>query len=156
MASPPEIRAAIVARLSAVPNVGRVHAFERFATTEAAFRALYTEGQNAGARLLGWHVRRLARRQTRDNGLRVVETTWSITGMMALNDAAQSELFFDALVEAVCDAFDASPLSPGVLAQDASGQRFGAQVETLEPVMFCGVLCHRAGLSLSTLHRVAR
>lgn len=156
MASPAEIRAAIVARLAAVPDAGRVHAFERFAATEAAFRALYTEGAVSPARLLGWHVRRVARRQTRDNGLRVLETTWAITGMMALADAAQSELVFDTLVEAVCDALDASPLLPGVLAQDAAGQRFGAQIETMEPVMFCGVLCHRAALSLTTVHRVAR
>ena len=146
------IRSAIVAALQAVPDLGVVHAYERFASHEKAFRDLYVQG----GKLLGWHVRRVATRETGSAvGLNQSVTQWRIGGLMALDDAGASELAMEHLVEAIRDRFRADEtlggvvLSTGDLAQGESGP-VGIQVEESGSAMFCGVLCHAVRLGLVT------
>lgn len=148
------IRAAIVAKLAAVPDIGRVHNYERFAAHEKQFRELYA---TAEGRILGWHVRRVATREVSGAvGISMQVVTWRLTGVMALADAGASELAFDDRVEAVRDAFRADETLGGVVADicdltAGEGEKeHGIQVERSEPVMFAGVLCHRVQLALTT------
>lgn len=144
-------RAAIVATMQAVPDVGVVHDRERYAATHAALRALYVVDTAAGEQLRGWHVRRLAFRVERNGAnRRRVFTTWRIRGFMALQDAAESELVFDALVDAVRAALDTDSSLGGAVMSTLHDGEPGPQLDSSGPVMFAGVLCHSADLRLIT------
>jgi hypothetical protein len=145
-------RAAIVAALRAVPGIGAVHDHEPYANQNTTLRALYVVQTDDGEQLRGWYVRRVSFRVLRNGGgLPRVFTTWQIRGFMALAEEAGSELAFDALVDAVRGAFDADPsMSGAVLSTLSADGEVGAQLSASGPVMFAGVLCHAADLTLTT------
>ena len=145
-------RAAIVAALRAVPGIGAVHDHEPYANQNTTLRALYVVQTDDGEQLRGWYVRRVSFRVVRNGcGLPRVFTTWQIRGFMALAEEAGSELAFDALVDAVRGAFDADPSMGGaVLSTLSADGEVGAQLSASGPVMFAGVLCHAADLTLTT------
>jgi hypothetical protein len=153
MATLAQIRAAIKATLQGVAGVGQVHEYERYATREKEMRELFLDA--GSGRLLGWVF---YRERTSEQELDIGEVrrlhTWRLYGFMGLDDASQTGLLFDDLVELVAGAFRADPTLGGlVLATKDLNQSRGAmglQVERIEPVMFGGVLCHRATLSLLT------
>jgi len=141
------IRAAIVAKLQGVPGIGLVHDYERFAKSNSDFQTLYT---TAGA-LLGWHVRRV-RTVERERGIGTYTTDhlWRIAGFMALVDGAASEKAFDDLVEAIRTAFRADDELGGVVGTCIHEEFAGIRLDDSGPVMFAGVLCHGARMSLLT------
>jgi len=149
------LRAAIVQTLNGVPQIGRVHDRERFASDEAALRALYLHTLPGGAQQLrGWWLRRDA---TEERSLNVDRTlsvdTWTLHGRMAVDDTAASELAFDALIEAVRDAVRADPTFGGACATSPIKDEKatdGMQVGGTGAVSFCGVQCHGASLQLRT------
>ena len=145
-------RAAIVAALRAVPGIGAVHDHEPYANQNTTLRALYVVQTDDGEQLRGWYVRRVSFRVVRNGGgLPRVFTTWQIRGFMALSEEAGSELAFDALVDAVRGAFDADPSMGGaVLSTLSADGEVGVQLSASGPVMFAGVLCHAADLTLTT------
>lgn len=142
------IRAAIIAKLQAVAGIGQVYAFERYAKDDAAFRALYATGD----RLLGWHVRRVARREDADNN--EVMTDWEIRGFMGMEDASETELLFDSLIDGIHDAWRADPTLGRVLLFPKDTASVVPDLADAGPVMFAGVLCHSARLKLTTRHVV--
>lgn len=144
-------RAALVALFAAVPDVGAVHDHEPYARTEVAFRELYAWPVGDGTtQLRGWFLRRTA---TRERELGVGRTlnvhTWQLRGFMALDSAAGSEPAFDELIEAMRQAYRANPTLSGVAALSPA-EGAGIDVTDSRPVMFCGVLCHSALLTLTT------
>ncbi len=106
------VRAAIVAKLNAVPGIGRVHSYERFAATNAKFVELYATGD----KILGWHARRVAA-ETKPVSFDVHEdaTSWEIRGYASLADANESEIAMDTLVESIRAAFLADDTLGGAL-----------------------------------------
>lgn len=141
------IRAAIVAKLTAIADIGVVHDYERFAKGEKDFRDLY----QVGDRILGWHVRRVRTAEKSPVlGRWYTSHDWEIRGFMGLDDAGQSEIVFDALVEAIREAFrlDGSLGIDGLFTVDPDSA--GIQLADSGPVMFGGVLCHSARLTLRT------
>lgn len=142
------IRNAIVARLASVPGIGAVYQYERFAADDKKFRALYAQG----ATLLGWHVRRVGRREFCD--MNIVETDWEIRGFSALSDGDESELAFDALLDAIFDAWRADPTLNGAVFYPRDDEAMVPTLADSGPVMFAGVLCHSARLRISTRHRL--
>ena len=153
-------RAALLALLRAVPAIGVVHACERYASSEQGFKQayLYTHADpaadafGADPHIRGWYVRRVSFRVVRNGGgLPRVFTTWQIRGFMALAEEAGSELAFDALVDAVRAAFDVDPTIGGAVMSTLSADgEVGAQLSASGPVMFAGVLCHAADMTLTT------
>lgn len=144
-------RAAIVAALEAIPDIGAVHDRERYANQHGSLRALYVVQTDTGEQLRGWYVRRLAFRVERNgNAGRRVFTTWQIRGFMALQDEAASELAFDDLIDSVRRAFEADPTLGGAVQSTLYEREIGAQLSASGPVMFAGVLCHAADLTLTT------
>lgn len=144
------LRDAIVARMQTVPAIGMVQPYERYAHAQDTLKALYVA---PGTQLLcGWFVRRLTISETAAQGRgRIEEITWRIQGVMALNDADQSELAFDQLVEQLRDAFRTDTSLGGlVLARTPEGEPAGLQLLDAGAVMFAGVLCHGARLALRT------
>lgn len=149
----PGARAAIVAVLQSVPEIGRVHAWERYAARHDGLRALYVHTTPAGEQLRGWFVRRLANRRARNGAGRVrVTTTWQIRGLMAVQDETQSELVFDGLIDAVGAAVEVDLTLGGAVESTLFEREVGAQLTASGPVMFAGVLCHMADITLTTEH----
>lgn len=145
-------RAAIVATLQAVPDIGIVHDRERYAANLADLKQLYFSAPHNQVR--GWFVRRMSVRETgvmRPVWLDV--ETWRIQGFVAWDDVAGGELVLEELVEAARDQFRLDSTLGGVVAATGllgRGNERGLQLEDFGPVMFCGVLCHGARLSLTT------
>jgi len=143
------IRAAIVAKLKTIPGIRPVHSYERFAQGAKEFRELYADGN----RILGWHVRRVASREIYvgiDDGLLQTDHEWIIRGFHGLDDAAASEITFDALIELIRYAFRADDDLGGVVHTCSTDEAAGIQVLDSGPVMFAGVLCHATTLTLVT------
>lgn len=144
-------RAAIVAQLNAIPDIGRVHDRERYVADMVGLKALYVADIGGQQQLRGWYVRRVATPQT-SRALGRYERTyaWHIRGFMALSDAEASELAFDALIEAICARFRADETLGGAVASTVIEGEAGIQVKESGPVLFAGVLCHAATLTLAT------
>lgn len=141
-----DLRAVIVAQLQAIADIGQVYAFERYAKDDAAFREVYASGE----RVLGWHVRRVARKESPP--FNEVLTTWEIRGFMALQDGEASELFFDDLIDRIGDAWRVAPTLGGAVLYPKDGAEAVPELVDAGPAMFAGVLCHGARLRLVTRH----
>lgn len=154
------VRAAIVATLStAAPDLGRAHPYQRYSKTSADLLKLYgwTDPATGSTVLRGWFVSLVAERYSQIRvGRRVVTTDWRLVGLMGFDDAAASELLIAALARTVVDAFRADPTLGGTVNRQSDGGDFdapaGCQIVSIEPVMFAGVLAHRATLALTTQH----
>lgn len=152
MADP--IRDAIVATLAAIPDIGKVHSYQRYSARTKDLVDIYAyNGQ-----LRGWFLRRFSVIDKDVSlGARQETTNWYIRGYMALDDAAQSELVFDGLLDAIRAAFRAEWL-PGNLGSTVIHRIYNEQVDIsvdeTGPVMFAGVLCHSARCSLKVWNHV--
>ncbi|MBR0346980.1 MAG: hypothetical protein IJI03_17160 [Rudaea sp.] len=154
-----EIREAIVARMSAIPDIGVVQKFERYAKDEATLKKFYYSPAHGNLR--GWYVRRLATSESGNRQASSVEVcTWRIRGYMSLSDAAETELVFDDLIEGVRDAFVPDESLGGLVDQCSDPTNIdgvsGIQLIDAGPVMFGGVLCHSARLELLTVRFLDR
>lgn len=153
MATVAQIREAIRAKLAAVSGIGTVHDYERYAEREADFKTLY---RDAGIeRINGWNLYRVSTRES-DLNLGQVRRlhTWRLTGYRSLDDADATGKSFDDLVEDIAAAFRTDRTLGGLVEDikdlDQEYGESGIQVESIEPVVFAGVLCHRARLALVT------
>ena len=146
-----DIRAAIVAKLEGVANIGAVNDYERYAKKLSKFKSFYV----TSGKVHGWHFRRISKRVI-SPALGEVKVTnrWRITGYMSLEDKLSSEKTFDDLVEAVMAAFLADETLGGVVGAtvDDDDGTAALQLDDSGPVMFAGVLCHSARLTLKTIH----
>lgn len=143
---------AVANTLAAVPGIGRVHAYERFATTIATLRQFYYSEPHAQVR--GWFVRR-----TRVYATNVVKPRWTevesfqLRGFMAWDDNRQSDLEMNALIDSILLAFRNAPTLGGAVTKQgalSAGADQGVRLDDYGPVMLAGVLCHGARLSLTT------
>ncbi len=143
------VRTAIANVLGGIPDIGRVHVYERYASKASALKALYVwQGQ-----LRGWHVRRVRQRRSSTTlGRYVVTTRWQIRGFLALADESQTEQTMDELVDAITAAFDADEELGGTVDTTVVDNESGIQLEDSGPYMFAGVLCHGVRLGLNTRH----
>lgn len=148
-----QIRDACVAKIAAIADIGKVHSYERYAAQQADMKSLYVATISGRDQLRGWFVRRTGTNETSDAlGRYVVTHTWQIRGYMALEDGAASEKAFDALIEAIRDAFRSDENLGGLISSTVVEEGAGVQVEESAPVLFAGVLCHSARLKFYTRH----
>lgn len=141
------IRSAIVAKIETVAGIGLVHRYERYAVQQEAMRQLYLTGGNVD----GWFVRRVETvERSRAIGRYIEDHRWAIRGFRSLVDADASELAFDATIEDMRDAFRADETLGGAIDSTLVDDLAGLQVDDSGPVMFAGVLCHAASLTLWT------
>ncbi len=148
------VRAAIKAKIETVAGVGLVHDRERYAKDQSALAALYKTAAQTGNRLYGWFISRVATRERFIDLARwVADVDWKIHGYMSLDDADATEKKLDVQIELMRDKFrDDDSLGGAVfsLIDEHQENKVGLQVEEIGPVLFAGVLCHRARLSLTT------
>jgi hypothetical protein len=145
-------KAAIVALLNAVTNIGRVHSFERYVREEAPFRSLYLFTPAGGSEhLRGWWLRNTAISEMQLGvGRTLNEYSFELRGFMALKDADATETIFDELIEALRARYRLDPTLGGVNLAEPLGSEDGIQKDDAGPVTFCNVLCHSALLTLKT------
>jgi hypothetical protein len=144
------IRDAIVATLDGVSGSGWVYSYQRFIENASAFAALYKDP--ADGRVRGWFVQRAATKvESPAVGRDVVTHTWRIQGFTALDDATQSRITFDDLIEDIRTAFRADEELGGAAETVVDG-RAGIQVDDVGEVWFLKTLCHGAKLTLFTRH----
>lgn len=146
------MRAAIRARMLTVAGIGVVHDYERYASREKDFADLYMHAPDGEQkRLLGWHIRRVATREFAYSSLQNrVEVDFVIRGWMAIEDARQTEILMDGLVEQLRTAVRRDPSFGGIFdAPIPDGQPFGLQLVESQPYMLGGVLCHGVRLAFT-------
>lgn len=141
------IRAAIVATLNTVPDIGRVHDYQRYATAQK-FIELYA----TGGKIRGWYVRR-ATRASRfiSYGKWEVTNSWEVRGYASLSDADASEIALDNLVESICAAVLADETLGGAVESCTTREGSGLQLTDSGAVKLVDVLCHSVGLRLQTV-----
>ncbi|WP_153117371.1 hypothetical protein [Rhodocyclus tenuis] len=145
-----EVREAIAVLLRGIPDIGRVHDYERYAKSLDELKSLYVAEISGAPQLRGWFVRRTGATESEPFvGRRDVRHAWEIRGYMALADAMASEKAFDELIEEVRDGFRADNTLGGVVTSVAPD---GEQIALVEsgPVLFAGVLCHGGRLRFTT------
>lgn len=140
-----DIRTAIVAKLNAITGVGKVHSFERYANQLSELKAFYLDDD----KILGWLLRRASFKKTAiADAIYSIRNNWELRGYMSLRDDKQTELLFDALVDVVQLSLSNDPTFGGI----ASWVENYEIKATLEPVMFCGVLCHSVTITFDSQH----
>lgn len=147
-------RAAIVAALASVPDMGVVHNRERYATDNSKFAALYLYTPAGGKpQIRGWWLRRVETEERTDTfgpGTTTNVHTWHVRGYMAFADADASELVLDELVEEFRAVVRDDPTLGGACEQPPEEETDGVQVLDAGPVMFAGALCHSVLLQIRT------
>lgn len=139
-----EIRNEIIKTLSEIPDIGKIQPFERYAREPTTLKNFYIKEKE----LCGWYVRRTSvREEAWTSGRNKVFQDWQIVGFMGLSDADASEILFNAKIDAIRRAFRTRALQSA----DETGY---VQVSAIQPVMFCGILCHTAELTLQTVSYV--
>lgn len=147
----PTIREQTKTILSGVPGIGIIHDYERLAVDWNKFLDFY---KAADGKINGWTITRDAtpeRWLTNIDYERVFEM--AIRGYYGLQDAAASEIAFQALIEGICDEFRGNDTLNGTCettCPEFGGMagKSGIQVVAVEPRMFGGVLCHYCELRL--------
>lgn len=128
------IRQQIYTTLSAVQSVGKVYDYERWAADWETFINLF----KSGGKILGWEITRVgANTTTIDNSEDEDQHQYLIRGYMGLQDSAASEKTFNALIEAIRDAFRRNFNLSGSCELTTP-----IQVPIIEPRSFGSVLCH--------------
>lgn len=147
-------RAALAAMVAAVPSVGQVHDYARYARLESDFQNLYlyTPPDGGVPHLRGWQLSNTGIEEFELGIGRVLNKhKWTLRGYCSLNDAMASEKVFDDVGEAIRSAFRADPTLGGVCSAEALGNGpAGMQKTDAGPVMFCGVLCNSIVLQCET------
>ncbi len=146
MTTTTELRDAIVAKVTAITDIGKVHKYERYAKKATDLKELYVYN----SRVQGWMLRRAGFKKTQvGDGHFDVRTHWELRGYLSLDDADKTELIMDGLIDMV----------QMVISNDHTFSGKGRWIEehvvtgAHEPMMFCGVLCHGATLTFDTKHQ---
>ena len=74
--------------------------------------------------------------------------TWRVTYFTAIKDDSQEE--FEDATESIADVFGDDPTLGGTVDDTRDEDRNAVTLEGIEPVMYMGVLCHRARMLLVT------
>jgi len=139
------IRDAIVDKVTAISGIGKVHGYERYTAQQTKLKELF-ESNN---RILGWVARRASFRKTQlGDAVFMLRSNWELHGYMSLDDASQTEIIFDALVDLVQATLSNDPTFGGI-GNYVPDYEIKAE---LDPVMFCGVLCHSVKINFDSLH----
>lgn len=135
------IRTEIRNILISVDGIEKVYEYERWTNRGEKFMDLYFDSNN---KLNGWEITRSVTEELKESlGSWRRIYTFIIRGYYGLQDEAESELAFNALIEAIADKFRANPnLNTTCIYHD------WLQVDLVEPRMFSNFLVHYCELSL--------
>lgn len=130
------IRTKIKEIIERVPDRGPVHLYGRWSADWPKFLAQFQD--QASKRILGWEItRRSAPGQYLNTVEEQVDAQYKIRGYMGLQDADQTELLFNTMIDLIREEFRKDMAMGG---QNLGPQGFN--VETIDERSFGGVLCH--------------
>ena len=136
---------AIATTLGGVAGLDKVHKFRRLAQNDATFKALYATNNIVNA----WEISRTAVLEEQQN-LRVSDPphsrrvhSFTMYGYYGIQDEAETELTFQALIEAIATAFRGDVTLGGVATWSNA-----IQVLTIERREFYSIAVHYAELLL--------
>lgn len=136
------IRQKIFETLSAVPNVGKVHDYERWAVDWGKFIEFFKH--TAAGRIQGWEICRTGMPSEKISNIEESRTHhFVVKGYMAVNDAQATEKTFNGIIEAICDEFKGNHTLDGTCL-DAGP----VSAEVIDTRSFGSVLCHYAELKI--------
>jgi len=128
--------------VSAVPNVGVVHDYERWAADWNKFIELFRDPATSTIR--GWEICRTAMPSETISNIEESRTHgFVVKGYMGVNDSAATEKTFNGLIDAICNAFKGNHTLFGTCT-DAGPM----SAEVIDTRMFGAVLCHYAELKI--------
>jgi len=135
------IRSAIAVQLRTVSSIGQVHEYEPFMAQARSLREYMGVGVGHAQRIHGWTITRARTPEVRDTQRQNNRFYhYHIRGYYGVTDQGATELRFQRLIEAVCNAFRD---------QETDWELSGVceyieppQVLRVDHVMLVGVLCH--------------
>lgn len=148
------IRARIKTVLDTVPNKGTTHNRMRWGAKQGDIETIATATIGGSTQVRFWMVvyRGLSATSphlgTSSNTYRTHD--FEIHGYMGLDDSASTETTFAALAEDVCDAMDADATLHG----DIDDMESEPAQLLIDEVLYGGVLCHHATVSLQVTETV--
>lgn len=149
MSSSAQIRTAILAVLQDVEGIGLVYERQRYSKSSKTLMEYYVQD---GVLSGGFISRKALKKASPEQQTFIVMTTWEIDLFRAFQESEESELAFDALIDAIDEAFIADQTLAGVVDATVTDEQAGIRLLTSQPAMFAGVLVHYAKLSLITEH----
>lgn len=133
----------LAARIAAVPNVGKVHSYQRHVNDPEQRHALFKD--TANERLSVWMISRSSfGDQQYASTANEINSEYIIRGYMAVDDDRQSEHIFQKLIDAISDVFRPQDDLDGVV--ELTGP---IQVSAIGYVDWAGVFVHSAELRLT-------
>jgi len=147
---------AILAKINTVAGIGKFYDYERWTKEAAKLVTLYTTNAQSGTRVYGGFIeQRSIRERYLDIARAIIDITWGITSFMSLDDADESEILHRQQVGLIRDAFRNDDDLGGlifsqILDEGAGAPPRGVQLDSMDKVLFAGVLCTRARCSLVT------
>ena len=141
-----QVRDKIYDVVRVVKNVGRVHKYQRWASTWDEYLAHFKTTIGGKEEIRGWTITSQEEDRTGfvASGARSTHNSsdhlFIIRGFMGLDDSRETELTARELTETVMNALDSDTT---VLAADTAYYNMGlAQLEVFEPRFFGSTLCH--------------
>lgn len=142
------IRAQIATILDAVSGVENVYQRKRWAVDEMQFKTLFKTSSN---KITGWMVSRISTEEIDETGSsNVARHIFRIIGIYGLQDSADTETTFQALIESIRAAFQAAFGLNGTARYTSP-----IQVNVVEERVFGSILCHYAQLTITADETVA-
>lgn len=142
------IRTEIKNIISGVTDIGVVHDYERWASTDAGFIDLFRTTIGGVNQIRGWVISRKTPAGEENNEIRT--HTFVIRGYMGLVDANATEKTFTALIEAACAAFRANPKL-----NDTAASSEYITVNAVEQRMYGTDICHFTELALTVYEDIS-
>ncbi|MCE5265675.1 MAG: hypothetical protein LLG97_19375 [Deltaproteobacteria bacterium] len=160
MSSYLEIIADIRSKLAGVQDTGVIHDYGRWSADQKRFIDLFswTPVGKETKQIRGWEFTRVKRTE-HDRGAHFIHHLFQLSGYLGLRDKDASEIEFQLMVDAVCDAFAVAeaPRDRGYYYMNGDEpDQAPAQALTIDARSFGGVLCHHADILLSVTERVVR
>lgn len=145
----PAIRAQIKLNIQAATGlIATVHDRRRLSSNITRNEELY---KNDG-KIHAWDIQRnqfVKDEHIASGAMTDTRSQFILRGYYGINDAEESETAFgDTIVEAVCSAFEKDPTLQGtalMVAMPITG--------IITEEVFCGILCHKAEITITVVHR---
>lgn len=141
------IRTEIKTILNGITGIGKVHDYERFAVDERKFLDFFKD--TSSGKIFGWEI-------TRDN-IKTEKITqkfkfthgFVIKGYYGLQDSSASEIFFQAVVDAILIKFIGTNIT-------GTEGFIKPQSPVIQARMFGGVLCHYSEIKFDVIEIVEK
>ncbi len=152
-----EIVTDIKAKMDAVTDVGVVHKYYRWNKGWKEFIEYFTyTPTNQPKQIRGWEITRISGAEHK-RGVYFRHYKFRLSGYMSLQDASETDIEFQGLIDEVCNAFRNVEDQGGATWYYMDGDNetdSSPQIPVIKPKMFGNVLCHTTEIILTITERI--